>query len=138
MGCVLANSSNAGPSGLSILVVESDPAARRVLLEHLQRHAFRIVESEHGGAAIRAAAAQRFDYVIADIDWVGVSDGPALARWTRTNRPGSKVILTSRTLSHWFPAGNTMATLPIIRKPFRQEDLDGHLSSGLAPAIPGA
>lgn len=73
---------------------------------------------------MRAAAAQRFNYVVADIDWVGVSDGAALARWTRTKRPETRVILTSTTLSHLFPAGSTMAALPLIRKPFRQEDLD--------------
>ena len=92
-------------------------------MDHLRRHGFRIVESEHGGAAIRAAAAQPFDYVVVDIDWVGVSDGAALARWTRTNRPQARVVLTSTTLSHLFPAGSTMAALPLIRKPFRQEDL---------------
>lgn len=124
LGCVLVDSSDAGASGLAVLVVESDPAARTVLLDHLRRQGFRIVESEHGGAAIRAAAAQPFDFVVADIDWVGVSDGAALARWTRTKRPQTMVVLTSTTLSHLFPAGSTMAALPLIRKPFRQEDLD--------------
>jgi len=105
-------------------VVESDPAARGVLVDHLRRQGFRIVDSEHGGAAIRAAAAQAFDFMVVDIDWVGVSDGAALARWSRTKRPQTKVVLTSTTLTHLFPAGSTMAALPLIRKPFRQEDLD--------------
>jgi len=124
LGCVLADSGDAGASGLSILVVESDPAARGVLVDHLRRQGFRIVDSEHGGAAIRAAAAQAFDFMVVDIDWVGVSDGAALARWSRTKRPQTKVVLTSTTLTHLFPAGSTMAALPLIRKPFRQEDLD--------------
>ncbi len=131
----MADSGEAGASGLSILVVESDPAARGVLVEHLRRQGFRIVESEHGGAAIRTAAAQPFDYVVVDIDWMGVSDGASLARWSRTKRPQTKVVLTSTTLTHLFPAGSTMAALPLIRKPFRQEDLDRVLSQ-VAVATP--
>jgi CheY-like chemotaxis protein len=135
---VLSSNDDAGASGLSVLVVESDRAARNVLLEHLRRQGFSIVESDHGGAAIRTAAAQPFDYVVVDIDWVGVSDGAALARWMRTNRPQTQVILTSTTLSHWFPADSTMAALPLIRKPFAQEDLDRHLAPEPELALPGS
>jgi len=135
---VLALNDDAGASGLSVLVVESDRAARNVLLEHLRRQGCSIVESDHGGAAIRTAAAQPFDYVVVDIDWVGVSDGAALARWMRTNRPQTQVILTSTTLSHWFPADSTMAALPLIRKPFAQEDLDRHLAPEPELALPGS
>lgn len=127
---MLVDSGDAGASGLSILVVESDPLARSVLVDHLRRQRFNIVESEHGGAAIRTAIAQPFDYMVVDIDWVGVSDGAALARWTRRQRPQTKVVLTSTILSHLFPAGSAMAGLPIIRKPFSQDDLDRVLTSG--------
>ena len=137
-GVALADIGDAGAFGLSILVVESDPAARGVLIEHLGRRGFRIFQSEHGGAAIRAAAEQSFDFVVVDIDWVGVSDGAALARWTRTNRPETRVILTSATLSHWLPADSTMAGLPLIRKPFAREDLDRHLAPEPEMAIPGS
>jgi DNA-binding response OmpR family regulator len=134
----LPDHSDAGASGLSILVVETDPEARRVLVDHLRHHGFRIIESEHGGAAIRTAAAQPFDYLVVDIDWVGVSDGAALARWARTNRPQTSVILTSTVLSHLFPAGSAMAALPIIRKPFQQEDLDRFLVPMAVAVIPGS
>jgi len=129
---------DAGAWRPSILVVESDPAALNVLLQHLREREFRIVASEHGGAAIRTAAAQPFDYAVVDIDWVGVSDGAALARWMRTNRPKTRVVLTSTVLSHLFSAGSTMAALPLIRKPFRQEDLDRFLSSVAVEVIPGS
>ncbi|WP_296332593.1 response regulator [Reyranella sp.] len=134
----MADNSKAGASGLSILVVESDPAARSVLVDHLRRHGFGIVESEHGGPAIRAASAEPFDYLVVDIDWVGVSDGAALARWTRRNRPQAKVVLTSRTLLHLFPAGSTMAGLPLIRKPFSQEDLYRFLAPVAVMEPPGS
>ena len=130
----MVHSDDAGASGLSILVVESDPAARDVLLEYLRRRRFRHVESEHGGASIRIAYDQRFDYVVTDIDWSGVSDGSALARWLTANRPETRVILTSSTRPHWFPAGSAMASLPVLNKPFRQEDLDRLL----APVVPGS
>ena len=107
-------------------------------MDHLRRQRFRVVESEHGGASIRAAVAQRFDYVVVDIDRAGVSDGAALARWSRTSRPDTRVILTSTTLSHWFSAGSTMAGLPLIRKPFSQDDLDRLLSPVAVRAIPGS
>ena len=138
LGCVLPDLDDAGASGLSILVVESDLEARSVLMDHLRRRGFRIVASEHGGAAIRTAADQPFDYVVADIDWAGVSDGAALARWMRTNRPQTRVVLTSTVLSHLFPAGSTMAALPLIRKPLRQEDLDRFLAPVAVAAIPGS
>ncbi len=138
LGFVVADSGDAGVSGPSILVVESDPACRSVLMDHLRRQRFSIAESEHGGAAIRTAIAQPFDYMVVDIDWVGVSDGAALARWTRTNRPETKIILTSTSLSHWFSAGSAMAGLPLIRKPFRQGDLDRVLAPVAATEVTGA
>lgn len=138
LGCVLPDFGDAGAWGPSILVVENDPAARNALLKHLRERGFRIVESEHGGAAIRTAAAQPFDYAVVDIDWIGVSDGATLARWMRSNRPQTRVVLTSTILSHLFPAGSTMAALPLIRKPFRPEDLDRFLAPVAATAIPGS
>ena len=134
----MTETSETGTPGLSILVVESDPAARSVLLEHLRRHGFRIVEAEHGGPAIRTAVVQPFDYMLTDLDWVGVSDGAMLARWARTNRPETRVILSSTTLSHWFPSDSAMAGLPIIKKPFSQDDLDRLLVPAAAAAIPVA
>ena len=138
LGECLADISETGASGLSILVVESDATARGVLVDHLRRHGFRIVESEHGGPAIRTAIDQHFDYIVADIDWLGVSDGATLARLTRTSRPDTRLILTSTTLSHWFTAGSTMAGIPMIRKPFKQEDLDRFLVPLAVTAVPGS
>ncbi len=138
LGWVVTDTSEAGALGLSILVVESDSEARSVLLDHLRRHGFRIVEAEHGGQAIRTAVVQSFDYMLADLDWIGVSDGAALARWARTNRPETRVILSSTTLSHWFPSDSAMAGLPIIKKPFAQSDLDRLLAPVAVTAIPGS
>jgi hypothetical protein len=56
----------------------------------------------------------------------------------RTNRPQTRVVLTSTVLSHLFPAGSTMAALPLIRKPLRQEDLDRFLAPVAVAAIPGS
>ncbi len=50
----------------------------------------------------------------------------------------ARVILTSTKLSHWFPAGSTMAGLPLIKKPFSQEDLDRFLAPVAVTAIPGS
>lgn len=128
----------AGASGLSILVVESDPSARTVLVDHLRRHSFRIVESQHGGPAIRTAVIESFDYMLVDLDWIGVSDGAALARWARTNRPDTRIVLSSTTLSHWFPSDSAMAGLPILKKPFDPKDLERVLAPVAVTAIPGA
>ncbi len=138
IGCVVVNSDDAGASGLSVLVVESDVEAKAVLLGHLRRRGFRILESEHGGASIRAAFDHSFDYVVTDIDWSGVSDGAVLARWIRANRPEARVILTSKSLTHWVPADSAIAGLPIIRKPFRPEELDRFLAPVAVMAIPGS
>ena len=137
IGCVLANSDNAGASGLSVLVVESDEESKVVLLDHLRRRGFSIMESRHGGASIRAASERSFDYVVADIDWSGVSDGAVLARWIRATRPEIRLILTSKSLTHWVPADSAIAGLPIIRKPFHQEELDRFLPPVAVMAIPG-
>ncbi len=118
--------------------MESDSAARVILLDHLRRRGLKVLESEHGGPSIRAAYDHPFDYVVTDIDWSGVSDGAALARWIRTNRPEARVILTSKTLAHWVPADSTIAGLPIIRKPFRQKELDRLLAPVRVMAIPGS
>lgn len=138
MGCVVLDSGETWVEGLSILVVESDPAARGVLVKHLSQQGFTIFESEHGGPAIRTAYKQTFDYMVIDIDWSGVSDGATLARWARTNRPETRVVLTSVTKSHWFPSNCSMVGLPIMTKPLRQEELDLYLAPVAVTAIPGS
>ena len=96
------------------------------------------MESQHGGASIRAAYSRPFDFVVTDIDWSGVSDGSALARSVTANQPEARVILTSNTLTHWFAAGSTMAGLPVLKKPLRQEDLDRFLGPVSAVVMPGS
>lgn len=87
---------------------------------------------------IQLAAAEPFDYAVVDIEWAGVSDGAVLARWMRTNRPQTRLVLTSRVLTHLLPAGSVMAALLLIGRPFRQEDLDRLLAPLPVAAIAGA
>ncbi|MBU8876068.1 hypothetical protein KQ910_20010 [Reyranella sp. MMS21-HV4-11] len=48
------------------------------------------------------------------------------------------MILSSKTLSHWFLSDSAMAGLPIIKKPFVQGDLDRLLAPVAVTAIPGS
>lgn len=56
---------------------------------------FEVIEAADGEEAIKCLQRESIDAVFTDVTLPGQSDGFAVARWTKKNRPGIPVILTS-------------------------------------------
>jgi PAS domain S-box-containing protein len=118
--------------GARVLLVEDDDAVRTVsedLLAELGCVVFS--ESDGAGALRRLEGAEPFDLVISDIVMPGGVSGIELARAAGTLRPGLKVILTTGYAgAQGVPASDL--EWPVLRKPFRAEQLAEVLSAALA------
>ncbi len=80
----------------TILLVEDEEAVRRLLVETLENHGYRIVEAEHGEAAL--AAAERMSgplhLILTDVVMPGIS-GPELVERLQPRFPGTAVLFMS-------------------------------------------
>jgi len=81
----------------AILVVEDDALVRLTLSDYLQDRGFKVLEATSGDEALGVMAAPGFtvDLILTDVMMPGVTDGFALAKWTRENHPDIPVIVTS-------------------------------------------
>ena len=78
------------PHGLRVLVVDDDPALRRLLRIVLGRQAYTVFEEGTAGAALATAAAVRPDIVILDL---GLPDGDGVEVTRRLRAQGNTPIL---------------------------------------------
>ena len=82
------------PAGLSVLVVEDDPAFRDLLKEFLEARGCRVALAGGGGAALDELVRRQFDVVLTDLVLPGAS-GWDVARAAKTAAPGTGVIVMS-------------------------------------------
>jgi PAS domain S-box-containing protein len=115
--------------GARLLLVEDDPAVLAVS-EALLAELGCVVSSECDGrsALRRLESAEPFDVMITDIVMPGGMSGIDLARAADPLRPGLKVILTT---GYAGAQGVTDLAWPVLRKPFRAEQLAEALSKAL-------
>lgn len=123
--------------GETILVVEDNPAVRRVTCDRLITLGYAVVEAENGTDALALAnGGTPIDLVFSDIIMPGGISGFELAKRLRANHPELKLLLTSG-----FPEGIARVEtpgeekLPILRKPYSQEDLARSIATSLANKI---
>lgn len=116
--------------GETILVVEDNPAVRRVTVERLTRMGYATREAADGDAAIHLierlmAEGAPLDLVFSDVVMPGTVSGFDLARQSAARWPSLKVVLTSG----YAPGESEGATsgaqsLEILRKPYSQTALE--------------
>jgi CheY-like chemotaxis protein len=118
----VAEAASALGAGETVLVVEDNPALRRVVVSQLRRLGYRVLEAENVASALAILeGAQRVDLVFADVVMPGKADGYDLARIVAARWPTINVLLTSG-----FPGNHRdaeAATIPLLTKPYRREDL---------------
>jgi two-component system KDP operon response regulator KdpE len=78
----------------TILVVEDDPAVRRVLATSLPAHGYRVIEAGDGATAVRYAAERVPDLVLLDLRLPDV-DGVDVTKQLRTWTPVPIVVLSA-------------------------------------------
>jgi signal transduction histidine kinase/ActR/RegA family two-component response regulator len=117
-----------------ILVVEDNPAVRKVAAGILQSLGYRIAEAESAPAALAMLKKQNFDLVFSDIVMPQMN-GIALAKELRQNRPEIPVLLTSG-FSSKLTSANEIHGLGVnfVEKPYRK----ARLAEAVRAALGGA
>ena len=104
----------------AVLVVEDEVLIRLVIADYLRECGFKVYEA---GTALEAIAVLEsnkasIDLVFSDIRLPGDMNGFALAQWTRKNRPGLPVVLTSGDSKRSEAAKALCENEPFFTKPY--------------------
>ncbi|MFO0618516.1 MAG: PAS domain S-box protein [Polyangiaceae bacterium] len=108
------------PGSESILLVEDEPAVRRILARELRRFGYDVLESENGAEALELAAdfESVIDLLVTDVVMPKMS-GDELARRLRLARPEIKVLfMTGYTERHVVREIAERGLGPVLSKPF--------------------
>jgi CheY-like chemotaxis protein len=94
-------------------------------------------EIDGPSAMARLKTSQAFDLLISDIVMPGGMNGVELARWTHNRpRPGLPIVLTTGYAGDQFADGSEEITWPVVRKPFRAEQLSAAVREALTRVTP--
>jgi PAS domain S-box-containing protein len=119
-------------AGETVLVVEDNPAMRRIALRQLRELGYRVVECDRAAAALELLQREPVDLLFTDLVMPGGLDGIALARMAAERWPMLKIVLTSG-----FPqarvdgSGELLGELQLLSKPYRKEELAAALRAAL-------
>jgi signal transduction histidine kinase len=122
----------------AILLVDDNAPLRRVTQRRLASLGYRTVDVEDGAAALALLdAGQRFDLLFTDIGLSGGMNGFALAAAARQRQPGLRVLLTTGYGAPQEHHGNyAPSSDPVLRKPYRNDELAAKLRAALASPEP--
>lgn len=118
-----------------ILSVDDNEAMRYVRRRGLERAGFDVVEAKSGEEALKVAAEHRPDLVLLDVR-LGDSNGGAICRQLKTDRPDLPVVLISAAavLSGDREGASRLGADAYVTEPVRDEDLVRLLSALLEKA----
>ncbi len=121
-------------TGGLILVVEDDPAMRRIAVRHARALGYEVREAEHAAAAMALLESERrIDLLFTDIAMPGKMDGLALARAVAQRWPHIKIVITSDFARTRIDGNSAIPPGTIVlSKPYRREDLAHALRDPLA------
>lgn len=126
---------DAAGRGERVLVVEDDPAVRAISVAFLGAAGYDVEAVPDAGQALeRIAGDSGFALLFTDVMLGPGMDGKTLARSARELHPGLPVLLTSGDEKHVADAEGTSG-LPLLRKPWRREDLVEAVRRELARGI---
>lgn len=127
-------------AGETILVVEDDPAMRRIAVRHARALGYDVREAEHAAAAIALLETEpRVDLLFTDIVMPGEMNGVALARTVMRRWPRIKIVITSDFARTKIDGDSGIAASTILlSKPYRREDLAQALRDALDDRRGGA
>jgi len=124
-------------SGNRLLIVDDDPAVRRMLVEYLQGHGFEMAEADNGAAMREQLAAGMPDLVLLDLGLPG-EDGLSLARYLRENTSCGIVMVTGTAGTIDRIVGLEVGADDYIAKPFEPRELLARIKSVLRRLQPAA
>lgn len=100
-----------------ILVVDDDPAARRILVLLLET-AYEVLQAETGGEALRIVAAQRPRLMLLDMTMPGMSGLEVLKAAQTPASPMTVIVLTGRNDIELAKKALALGAAEYITKPF--------------------
>lgn len=109
-------------AGIRLLVVEDEPAARRLLVAILEGDGYSVCDVGDGTAALAAAEAFRPDLALIDAGLPGL-DGPEVARRLRQRGDLPIIFVTAADSAEAIRGGFRMGADDYIVKPFDAEEL---------------
>jgi CheY-like chemotaxis protein len=121
----------------TILVVDDEPALRRLLVRQLEHRGYRVLQAGNGLEALETyrSAAPPVDLVLADVVMPGMN-GMQLAAALLDLEPLARFIL----ISAHMPSGSARlasgALVPVLQKPFALDDVLDVLERVLAAGTP--
>jgi CheY-like chemotaxis protein len=125
----------------TILLVEDEPAVRRVTARMLETLGYRVVSTASGEQALRVIEDSRepLHLLLTDVVLAGGMSGPELAERVRAVRPEQKVLFVSGyTRDVTFLHGLDAQGLTLVQKPFTAQSLGEKVRQVLDAAEEGA
>jgi diguanylate cyclase (GGDEF)-like protein len=119
-----------------VLIVDDDPAIRRLIAAILEREGFELVEAENGRQALDVARAESPDLVLLDV-MMPELDGVEVCRMLRADprtRGTSVIMLTARALSADVLIGLSAGADDYVIKPFHPVEVLARVKSTLRRA----
>jgi len=109
----------------TILVVEDNPAVRQTAADMLRGLGYIVLEAADGSEALDIAKGdKKIDVLFTDVIMPGGMTGPTVARELRAQRPGLRVLYTSRYSENAFVhQGKLDDGVELLQKPYRRQAL---------------
>jgi len=108
-----------------VLLVEDDPTARMIGIAILENLGYRTIEAEDGASALEILNGEdSIDLLVSDVVMPGGMSGLDLAKQVQTQDPEMKILLCTGYNPEELDEQNPeAAAFPIIRKPYRKEEM---------------
>jgi CheY-like chemotaxis protein len=95
-GSDVEKNGNGHPAASTVLVVEDEVLVRMAAADYLRRRGYRVLEAKTGEEAQAILRARELvEILFCDIDLGAGMNGVELAKWTRENYKGIRILLTS-------------------------------------------
>jgi CheY-like chemotaxis protein len=123
--------------GETILLVEDEPAVRRMAMEVLLSTGYRVLAAPSGGDALRIAAKHegRLDLLLTDVVMPGMT-GPELARQCIIQYPHIRTLYISGYTDDAIGRHGALGeTVRVLQKPFSHETLAQSVREALGPVV---
>lgn len=120
-------------AGSTILLVDDEESVRAVVSKILVRHGHKVLEAEHGAAAVRIAAGYegQIDLLITDMYMPGLR-GPEILEKLAPTRPGLTVLFMSGYADEDIARSGVNPGAAFLRKPFSVQELSEAVEKALS------
>ena len=117
--------------GETVLVVEDNPALRRVAVRQLRELGYAVAEADTAAGALAVIENAGADLVFSDVVMPGGTDGFELAAEIGRRWPRIPVVLTSGFSGANLPQAGAAASVRLLGKPYRKQELAAALRTAL-------